>query len=154
MAVLDLVRGLANGLLMPAIYQHPISVTPAAIDRQGHANNVEYVRWMQDAAVAHSVAQGWDAARYAEIGGTWFVRSHHIEYLQPASEGDALTVRTWVATLDRVRSLRRYRIERDGDLLARAETEWVWIDAIRGRPRPIPAEVAEAFEVVGDPDSC
>ena len=139
---------------MPAVFHHALVVAPDAIDRQGHVNNVEFVRWMQEAAVAHSEAQGMDAKRYAEIGGTWYVRSHHIEYLLPGMEGDALVVRTWVASLDRVRSLRRYRFEREGELLARAETEWVWIDAARGRPRPVPAEVAQSFEVVESPDSC
>jgi acyl-CoA thioester hydrolase len=139
---------------MPAIFEHALTVGADAIDRQGHANNVEYIRWMQDAAVAHSVAQGWNSERYAQIGGTWFVRSHHIEYLKQAAEADILTIRTWVASLERVRSSRRYRIERAGELLARAETEWVWIDTAKGRPRPVPEEVAAAFEVVADPESC
>ncbi len=133
---------------MPSVFEFPISVGRDHIDRHGHVNNVEFVRWMQHAAVAHSDAQGWDAGRYAEIGGTWFVRSHHIEYLAQAVEGDTITLRTWVATLDRVRSLRKFRFERGGDLLARAETEWVWFDLARGRPRPVPGEVASAFVVV------
>lgn len=139
---------------MPAIFEHVVAVDTAAIDRQGHANNVEYVRWMQDAAVAHSDAQGWDADRYSAIGGTWFVRSHHIEYLRPALEGDRLAVRTWVATLERARSLRRYQVVRNGEILARAETEWVWIDTEKGRPRAVPGEVAAAFEVVESPETC
>ena len=136
---------------MPAIYEHRLTVGTTSIDRQGHANNVEFVRWMQEAAIAHSDAQGFDAERYSAIGGTWFVRSHHIEYLAPALEGEEVIVRTWVASVDKVRSRRRYRFERAGQLLAQAETEWVWIDHGRGRPRPVPAEVAAAFEVVDDP---
>lgn len=132
---------------MPAIFEYRVDVGAGDIDRQGHANNVEFIRWMQDAAVAHSDAQGWDAARYAAIGGTWFVRSHQIEYLQQALEGDSLLVRTWVATMERVRSRREFRFEREGELIARAQTEWVWFDVARSRPRPIPEEVTAAFEI-------
>ena len=63
-----------------------------------------------------------------------------------------LAERTGVATLERVRSLRRYEFRRGEELLARASTEWVWIDTARGRPRPIPQEVAASFEVVEDYD--
>ena len=103
---------------------------------------------------AHSDAQGWDAVRYSEIGGTWFVRSHHIEYLKPAARGDEVIVRTWVATLERVRSRRRYRVTRGDELLARAETEWVWVEVASGRPKAVPEAVAAAFEVVGDGEPC
>ena len=97
--------------------------------------------------MAHSDAQGWDSKRYAQIGGAWFVRSHSIEYLIQALKGDAITIRTWVASLERVRSIRKFRFERENILLARAETLWVWIDLDSGRLRPVPVEVAGDFEV-------
>ncbi|MFP6874462.1 MAG: thioesterase family protein [Verrucomicrobiales bacterium] len=132
---------------MPAIFDYQLIVGPGDIDKQGHVNNVEYIRWMQQAAVAHSDAQGWDSKRYAQIGGAWFVRSHSIEYLIQALKGDAITIRTWVASLERVRSIRKFRFERENILLARAETLWVWIDLDSGRLRPVPVEVAGDFEV-------
>ena len=132
---------------MPAIFDYQLIVGAGDIDSQGHANNVEYIRWMQQAAVAHSDAQGWDSKRYAQIGGTWFVRSHSIEYLIQALQGDSIIIRTWVATLERVRSVRKFRFERNNELLALAQTLWVWIDLESGKPRPVPGEVAASFEV-------
>ncbi|MGH9655493.1 MAG: acyl-CoA thioesterase, partial [Bryobacteraceae bacterium] len=38
-------------------FELPISVSAADIDQIGHVNNVSYLRWVQDAAVAH-----WRAA--------------------------------------------------------------------------------------------
>jgi acyl-CoA thioester hydrolase len=135
---------------MPAIYHHQLTVSPAAIDGQGHVNNLEYLRWMQDAAVAHSAAQGWPAERYREIGAGWVVRSHWIEYLQPAFAGDEVTVLTWVANFRKIRSLRRYRIVRAGDaaVLARAETDWAFIGLAHRVPRRVPPELSSAFFVV------
>ncbi len=136
---------------MPAVYDHTMTVAASAIDRQGHAGNVEYVRWMQDAAVAHSDARGWTAERYAQVGGGWVVRTHHVEYLKPVFENEEIIVRTWVARFEKIRSLRRYHLLRGDELIARAETLWVWVAMPSGRPRPVPAEVAAGFEIVPDP---
>jgi acyl-CoA thioester hydrolase len=138
---------------MPAIYLHEHTVRDDEIDGQGHANNVSYVHWMQDAAVAHSSAQGWTPERYRDAGIGWVARSHFIEYLRPAFAGDAIVVRTWVSGFERVRSTRRYEMVRADDetVLARAETTWAFLRREDGRPIRIPAEVAEAFVVV-EPD--
>jgi acyl-CoA thioester hydrolase len=132
------------------LYFHNHVVEPAEIDDLGHANNVAYIAWLQAAAVAHSAAQGWPPARYRELGQGWVVRSHAIEYLQPAFAGDRVVVETWVATMKKVTSLRRYRIARAGDgaLLATAETNWAFVDLAAGKPVRIPPEVATAFVVV------
>jgi acyl-CoA thioester hydrolase len=127
---------------------HEIEVPASAIDANGHVNNVEYLRWMQDAAEAHSSAVGCtDATRAA--GATWVVRSHHVEYLRPAFAGDRLEVRTWVADFRRVLSLRKYEVLRQGDgvLLARGETNWAFVDAATGRPRSIPEQIQGLFGV-------
>ena len=34
-------------------YEHSFTVTAGDIDQQGHVNNVRYVQWIQDVAVAH-----------------------------------------------------------------------------------------------------
>jgi acyl-CoA thioester hydrolase len=128
-------------------------IPPDAIDGHGHVNNVRFVQWMQDIAIAHAAHTGATAAARA-AGGTWFVRSHHIDYLGQAFEQDRLVVQTWVVDIRRARSRRRFRFLRAADrtVLARAETEWAFIDTTTGRPRAIPSEVAACFEVVGEDD--
>lgn len=135
---------------MPAVFDYPHTVLPEEIDALGHANNVAYVAWMQSAAVAHSEAEGWPGRRYQNLGQGWVVRAHTIQYLQPATLGEHIVVRTWVASMKKATSLRRYRILRpaDGAILATAETRWAFIDYATGQPARIPAEVAQAFTVV------
>jgi len=138
---------------MPAVFEFSHTVTVDEIDGQGIAGNVVYVRWMQDAAVAHSTAQGWPPERYLEGQAGWVVRTHEIEYLQPAIEGDRVVVVTWVADFRKLTSLRRYRIVRPADetLLATAATNWVYIGMDRRMPRRIPPELRDAFEIVDEP---
>lgn len=136
---------------MQRVYRFDFTVPDTAIDRNGHVNNVQYVQWMQDVAILHSDATGCTAATEA-IGATWVARSHWVEYLRPALAGDRIIVFTWVAGIRKVRSLRRYRFvrEADGEVLARGETDWAFVDATSGKPRPIPEAVSGVFEVVGN----
>lgn len=141
-------------IAMPAIYLHSHTVRPDEIDRLGHANNLVYLRWMLDAAVAHSAAQGWDSAAYERLGSVFVVRSHTIEYLRPAFEGEEIAVRTWVASFRRASSVRRYEMIRASDerTLATAATEWAFVDLTTRLPTRIHPTVIEAFEIVPDKD--
>ena len=106
------------------------------IDRQGHVNNVTFVRYVQDAAVAH-----WRALAPADVRDAfaWVVRRHEVEYLKPAFPGDVLEARTWVgepsaATWDRFTEIVRLG---DGATVVKARTVWVLLDATSGRPRRV-----------------
>lgn len=137
---------------MPAIYDWKHVVTDSDLDDLGHANNISYLKWMQSAALAHSAVQGWPIEAYRDLGQGWVVRSHHIEYLTPALLGDSIVVQTSVANLKKVTSLRRFEILREVDraVLARAATEWAFVDFSTGAPKRIPPQVADAFEIVAD----
>lgn len=139
---------------MSRLYIHSIEVPASAMDANGHANNVEFVRWMQEAAVAHADAAGCTAATTA-AGATWVARSHQIEYLRPAFPGDKIEVQTWVADFRRAFSLRKYEFVRPSDqmLLARGETDWVFVDTSTGRPKSIPPPIAAIFQVSPDKPS-
>lgn len=134
---------------MSSIFQFNIEVTEKEVDRNGHVNNVVYIQWMQDAAIAHALASGCTQASLA-AGATWVVRTHHIEYLVPAFAGDKLTLLTWPSNFQRVRSLRKYKFVRANDqaVIARAETDWVFVNAKTGRPQSIPDEVRNTLPIV------
>jgi acyl-CoA thioester hydrolase len=134
------------------IYSKRFAVPSAAIDRQGHVNNLAYVAWMQDVAIEHSAAVGWPMDRYLTLGAGWVVRSHFVEYLRPAFAGQQLAVHTWLPEFTQRSTPRRYLFVRedDGQLLAQAETRWVFVDLATGRRRSLPGELIAAFEVVTD----
>ena len=132
------------------IFAHRFSFPPEAEDENQHVNNIEYVRMMQESAIAHTRVNGWTPEELHARGWTWVARSHFIEYLQPCRAGEEIAIHTWVANFRKIRSLRKYRFVRaaDGVLLARAETDWVFLDFHQGRPRPIPPEVLAAYVIV------
>ena len=119
---LDLSRARYHHARMIEIFEFRHLVSADEIDELGHAGNYHYVKWLQFAAIAHTTANGWTPERYDELGAGWVVRSHNIVYLKPAFEGDTLVIKTWVANMKSVTSLRRYEIAtEEGELLARAE---------------------------------
>ncbi len=133
------------------VYRYTFTVPAEALDANGHVNNVQYVQWMQNVAVHHFAAIG-GVEPMQRAGATWVVRSHNIEYLSPAFVGEQIEVRTWVASVRRVRSLRRYEFVRlaDDKLLVRGATEWVFVEAKSGRPLSIPLAVAQVFPLLPD----
>ena len=134
---------------MSQIYRYELTVSEETIDENGHVSNVEYLRWMLDAAVLHSNSLGCTDAIKA-LGMTWVVRTHRIEYLRPAFAGEKIVVLTWVSNFRRVQSLRKYKVIRvkDKAVLAEGETDWVFVNAMTGKLRSIPKDVLAFFEVL------
>jgi acyl-CoA thioester hydrolase len=134
-----------------APFEMAIAVVPADIDELGHVNNVVYLRWVQDIAVAHWRAA---AARDDRQKVLWVVVRHEIDYRQAARLGDAILARTWVGAATRIKFERHTELLRASDrrLLAKARTVWCPIDAVTGRPTSVSAEVRAVFSV-GSPSS-
>ena len=127
-----------------------VRADPADIDGLGHVSNLVYLRWVLEAALAHSTARGLDEAAYKARGQGWVVRRHEIDYLRAAFAGDELVVETRVASVAAASSTRRTRIFRERDLLARAATSWAYVDFRTGRPMRIPEQVKSLFEIESD----
>ena len=128
------------------IFEIPIAVEPADIDGLGHVNNVVYLRWVQDVAVAHwrAVASAADQEKLL-----WIVVRHEIDYKHAAHLGDVLVARTWIGAATRIRFERHTEILRASDrvVLAKARTVWCPIDAVTGKLVSVSAEVRAAFSV-------
>jgi acyl-CoA thioester hydrolase len=141
----------ANKVPEEPVFLHEFIIPKNTVDENGHVNNVNYVQWMQDAAVRHYEAMGGRQITI-DLGATWVVRSHTVEYLRPAFAGEHIKVLTWVANMRRVRSLRRYQFVRmeDEQLLVHGETDWVFVNISDGSPRAIPPEVATLFTLLPD----
>jgi acyl-CoA thioester hydrolase len=126
-----------------------IAVEPADIDALGHVNNVVYLRWVQDIAIAH-----WKAAASAadQVKLLWIVVRHEIDYKQPARLGDGILARTWVGAATRIRFERHTELLRAGDgvLLAKARTVWCPIDAVTGKLASVSAQVRAVFSAADE----
>jgi acyl-CoA thioester hydrolase len=132
-----------------APFELVLAVNPVDIDELGHVNNVTYLRWVQDAAVAH-----WKAAAPPAYQAClfWVVLRHEIDYKQAAYAGEQVIARTWVGNATRLRFERHTEILRAADrtLLAKALTVWCPVDARTGRPTAVSPEVRESFSTLAE----
>ena len=124
-------------------FSHSFRVDTADIDAQNHVNNVAYVRWIQDAAVAHWFSVKTEIQRE---NLTWIVTRHEIDYKKPAFESEEITVTTWVGEPTRVSWERFTEIKRGEDLLVKARSVWCSIDRETLKPTRITAELKEIFK--------
>jgi acyl-CoA thioester hydrolase len=124
-------------------FEIAVPIHPGDVDGMGHVNNIVYVRWIQEAAMAHWVAV---APAEAQAAMTWVVLRHEIDYLRATLPGDAVRARTWIGQAQAIRYERHTEIVRaDGTVLARGRTLWCPVDIHTGRPRRVPPAVRTAF---------
>jgi len=127
-------------------FTHRFVVTPGDIDELGHAGNVTWVRWVNEATGAHSASVGLGLEAYRALGFVWVVRKHEIEYLAPAFANDEVQASTWVAGLRGATSIRATVFRKPpGTLLARCETTWVLLTLPNGKPTRIPKELLARY---------
>ncbi|HEY0428342.1 MAG TPA: thioesterase family protein [Pyrinomonadaceae bacterium] len=125
-------------------FSHSFLVKPDDIDEQGHVNNVAYLRWVQNVAVAH-----WRhaASEAQQAKFTWFVTRHEIDYKKPAFENEEITAATWVGKSKFATCERFTEITRGADLLVKAQSIWCLIDRETSRPARITPELKELFRM-------
>jgi acyl-CoA thioester hydrolase len=123
----------------------PIAATSADLDELGHVNNVVYLRWVLEVAMAHSRSLGWDYGEYKAFGAVFVVRRHEIDYVAQVNDGDELVGETWIESWKQASVVRRTELKRGDAVVARASSLWAFISIASGRPQRIPDNLRALF---------
>ncbi|HDZ36985.1 MAG TPA: acyl-CoA thioesterase [Marinobacter sp.] len=126
-----------------------IQVIEGDTDRLGHANNVVYVRWLEDISWAHVESLGMTWELHEATGKAMAITRTEIDYLAAANAGDRLLMGTWLSGFDgRFRSERRFQLIRpaDGKTLVRAGSTHACVDLKTQRPSRAPKEFADIMK--------
>jgi acyl-CoA thioester hydrolase len=125
-------------------YSLTFTALPENIDENGHINNTVWVRWMEDLATAHWLADA-DPAHIAAYA--WVVTRHEIDYRGNIRLGETATGTTEIregpsgARFDRHFTF----MDAGGKALVTARTTWAMIDRATGRLMRVPTEVSAPF---------
>lgn len=117
-----------------------ITVEAADLDELDLVNNAVYLRYVETVARAHADLLGIGGEVVLAMNRAFVVRRHEIDYHRPARLGEVLTLRTRIEKFQGARAVRVVQIERDGEVLVVARTEWTFIDLETLRPVRMPKE--------------
>jgi acyl-CoA thioester hydrolase len=123
-------------------HSHAIAVDAADIDFMGHVNNANYLRWVQDAVVAH-----WRRFAPEEAVAThlWIALKHEITYLRPAFLADQIVAEVVLKKVAGARAFYDTVIRRGDEVLAEVTSSWACVDAATLRPMRIAKDIAARF---------
>jgi len=115
------------------------------IDELGHVNNIVYLRYAQEIAIAH-----WRARAAPEMleAYVWVVMRHEVDYRAPLELGDQVEVRTRVDEAARGATWKRFvDIYKAGAEKPAAQivSNWCLLDAQTRRVKRVPAEIVARF---------
>lgn len=112
------------------------------LDEQNHVNNVTFVQWVQDVALAHWISETNEEIRQKYC---WIMLRHEIEYKKQAFENEHLTAYTWVGEWSKVTCERFVEIFRNDDLLIKSKTTWCFLDKQNMKPTRIQEDLIKLF---------
>ena len=114
-------------------------------DAYGHLNNVNYVRYLQEAFVEADASVGYALARSGVPGWRWQTRRLDIEYLRLARYGDTveLLVSGLGGAVEFMCWVCEFRLAGSGDLVAQAVVEAVPVDAASGQTLELAPTVSD-----------
>jgi acyl-CoA thioester hydrolase len=127
------------------MFRYSVTAVAGDIDELDHVSNQVYVRWVMEAALAHSAALGWGYPQYRESGAVFIVRRHEIDYLIPIVAGDRIACDTWVDSWRQASCIRKTTLSRGDEVVARAATTWAYVGWRDGRPLRIPDDLRALF---------
>ena len=120
-------------------------VAAADIDELGHVNNIVYLRYAQDIAIAH-----WRTRAPPDMldAYVWVVTRHEVDYRAQLELGDDVEVRTYVDAAPRgpswIRFVEVYKAGAEKPS-ASIKSNWVMLDAETRRMKRVPLDLAARF---------
>jgi acyl-CoA thioester hydrolase len=115
-----------------------LTISESDIDQLNHVNNVQYLNWVQLAAIKH-----WNKLSSKSIDEkyVWVVARHEIDYILPAFLNDKLTVKTWIGKTKGKISERFVEFYKNEKLIVKVKTIWCIMNKTTMKSCVIPDEV-------------
>jgi acyl-CoA thioesterase FadM len=109
------------------------------------------LRYLEHLATQASRERGFDHAWYERHGSAWVVREMALLLHALPSIDDELVMATWLSEYRRVQAFREYVIWRrdGGQLVARAQARWAYVDRTRGQLARIPEAIRTTLGTAG-----
>ena len=106
------------------------------------------VNYFQDCTTFQSEELGRGIEALKAIGKGWILSAWQIEVNRYPKICEKLKIDTWATTFDGIYGNRNFRLRTENDeVLARANSIWVYMDLVKGRPLRPDQDVISAYEI-------
>lgn len=133
---------------MSQVFEQAMTVNTEHLDVLGHVNNVNYIAWIQDIALAHTTALGLGLDQYLAMNHAMVASEHHVKYRKACLADDQLILRTWLGELSPFSSVRHYLFYRPKDraIVFQAHTIWVCVEISTGKLKRLSPTFIQAYQ--------
>lgn len=105
----------------------------------------------QDCGALHGEDCGFSIDYQNEIGKCWVITSWQLIIDKLPRLGDEVVVSTWGYKVRQIMALRNFTLSSpDGEIFAKADTQWIMMDMNTGRPTRVPQEAADMYGMEPD----
>ncbi len=133
------------------IYSFSGHVRFSEIDENGKLTPYGLINYLQDCATFHGEAAGCGFQKNRENHRAWVIASLQLKVKRYPVFNEKITVSTWVTMIRGMIATRQFSVENEeGELLAAASSDWVFMDMQEMRPARVPQEQTDAYGVYPD----
>ena len=136
---------------MEAKLTREMTILPSICDREAKLSIPDLFAQFMDVATLHAEELGVGAEPMIRRGLFWITVKTKVHILRRPRLLETVTVSTRPLVPERVRAIREYRLEKDGELLAEGKTEWAVLETATGRPRHMDGVFESGLELAKDP---
>lgn len=124
------------------VYTVPFRVRSYEVNKSGKTNLASICNYFQEIAGIHAHHLSFDISQLNEKGQTWVLYKMHVIANRFPNRWDDISVTTWPSSGDGIRAFRDYELKTEnGDLIAKAVSQWMVLDTETKRPVRMPAEI-------------
>lgn len=128
------------------MYSFKSRVRYSEVDKEGYLSTEAMMRYFQDCSYFHSEDLGVGIDFLKSQNLTWMIIAWHVQIFRRPGLGEEITIGTWPHSFRHVKGGRNFvLIDEQGEVIARADSEWVLYDIEKNRITKVPKEVSEPY---------
>lgn len=135
---------------MEAQLTRTITILPSVCDAEMKLSIPDLFAQLMDVATLHAEQLGVGADAMFARGLFWLTVKTKVRILRRPRMLETVALSTRPLAPERVKAIREYRMERDGELLAEGKTEWAVIDTGSGRLCPMAGIFPAGLELAAE----
>ena len=132
------------------VYTTKEKVIVEDIGKDFKMNNRSFLRILQEAANRASTDVGYGIADIEKNKTSWVLLYWRIKILKRARYNDELTIQTWASFTKNIYSIRSFKVYLGDELIAIADSKWVFVDAYKHSILKIPDDIMKTYGKIED----